>query len=376
MKKIVIKTFLSGLCLSYAVSFCHVLSAARGHILPALGGAVFFMFTAGLMVTLASLLSALFFSALIPRARNRIFLYSAFWIFATLSLNLTSFSLTAAAHTLLIPLLVFFSIQNSLKPGLNFPKETKGAMVIFLISLAATGLWFYSKADESFFFRVRDYLLLSNKPGTALNTFYYTYSPYAAQVLKGQGPYSGLSLLCLSGLFFALPVLLYGIVFGSLYRLFRNRLKRSDMAAGLISFGLSALVLFYLMPAGPDLDEAGLREMLFSDQARMRIEALRQISMQKKNIWDYPEAVPGLSHGTIAERYWLAKALGIQKTPAGLYYLTLMAEDRSVNVQCAALGSLAATDCKTALPIFRDKIQNSGSRYVQQAAHDAYQRCR
>lgn len=52
-----------------------------------------------------------------------------------------------------------------------------------LITLAAVILTGSFIADRSIFHRVRDYILLPNPIGTAVNKFYYTYTPYAANAV-------------------------------------------------------------------------------------------------------------------------------------------------------------------------------------------------
>lgn len=55
---------------------------------------------------------------------------------------------------------------------------------IFIAALTVSALILITLADKSIFLKARDYLLLSNRPGIAINNFYYTYTPYAAQAIN------------------------------------------------------------------------------------------------------------------------------------------------------------------------------------------------
>ncbi len=48
-----------------------------------------------------------------------------------------------------------------------------------------------------------------------------------------------------------------------------------------------------------------------------------------------------LINGNIAEKYWLAKALGRAGKQKGIPYLEILSNDHSINVQCSAIEALA-----------------------------------
>jgi len=109
----------------------HVLSSL-GQIMPAFYSSLFILSTAGILVSLIiCLLAMLFYKTKFKNSKN---------------------------------LLTYFSV--------------------FLAVLMVQGLILVSLADKSIFLRTRDYLLLSNTPGIAINNFYYKYTSYAAQALN------------------------------------------------------------------------------------------------------------------------------------------------------------------------------------------------
>jgi hypothetical protein len=65
--------------------------------------------------------------------------------------------------------------------------ESSLSTLFFLVCLAGfilSGLIFFANTDASVFLRARDTFLLSSKPGTILNDFYYRYTPYAARAIN------------------------------------------------------------------------------------------------------------------------------------------------------------------------------------------------
>ena len=65
--------------------------------------------------------------------------------------------------------------------------ESSLSSLFFLVCLAGfilSGLIFFANTDASVFLRARDTFLLSSKPGTILNDFYYRYTPYAARAIN------------------------------------------------------------------------------------------------------------------------------------------------------------------------------------------------
>lgn len=63
-------------------------------------------------------------------------------------------------------------------------KKSIKQLVIPLTALLITISLFNIHGDRGIYLRIRDYILLSSKPGIALNNFYYKHTLYAAQALK------------------------------------------------------------------------------------------------------------------------------------------------------------------------------------------------
>jgi len=423
-------------------------------IVTAMAGAVFFVLTAGVLVSALSVVSALFLLKLVKKKSTAALFYSLFWLTVTLMLNRTGVSLIMVLYTVLIPLSVFIFLKP-FNPGLLQKTKSIQLFLAMVIFFTASASLFVLSADRGIFLRARDYLLLSNGPGNAVNTFYYRYTLHAAQAIKTPFqkqviPYwinpeisrkkqlkavlstfgwldtasrtgtdyiisssednrlvfkhrdnavvsisceefirqpgktlkrfskaadnaAGLRLLCLAGLGIGLPGLIFLMLFLSIHYLLTKIVpyRPSIILAGILSTGLSVLLLFYLNPSSGDLNQKNIDEYLHSKDPRTRIEALRAVCDQKNNIWNWPDAVNLLIKGDIAEKYWLANTMAINKDPRSIPVLYSMTHDNSINVQCAAIRALAKIKRSESMGRFRHIIENSPEWYVQQCAFRA-----
>lgn len=74
--------------------------------------------------------------------------------------------------------------MTRVRPGVFQSGQSSLFLMVSLAGFILSGLIFFSNTDSSVFLRARDSLLLSNKPGTMVNNFYYRYTPYAAQAIN------------------------------------------------------------------------------------------------------------------------------------------------------------------------------------------------
>jgi hypothetical protein len=156
--------------------------------LPAFCGALFFTLTVGTGLTLLSLSCAWIWDRLLFRSKFFIY-YSSFLLAAFLCYGLISQKLTliASAYFLIVPINVFF-LATRLMPELKdlnirFVFMTHLFPYILLLFLWAPQLLITQYRDQ-LYPNVRDYLLLSNPVGLAVNDFYYKYTMYPAQSFK------------------------------------------------------------------------------------------------------------------------------------------------------------------------------------------------
>ncbi|WP_300461052.1 HEAT repeat domain-containing protein [Desulfobacula sp.] len=331
----------------------------------------------------------------------------------------------------------------------------------FLTALLVSGLLLVTLTDRSIFLRTRDYLLLSNTPGTALNTFYYTYTPYASQAINPpvkrpvkscwidpeiphqnrlasqlsrfgwfttlkknhtafriepaqdhtlifwrhqkkilsvsvddfhQDPGQYLKqysqqtdaalfvrFLCAAGLFTGLPLFFFLVLFWFFSRVCCRFISKKPAMwiSGSMVAGVTLIILLYLAPGKVPNDTEGIQQWLLSPNTRTRIEALRAIYYQSRDIWQFPAYVnhPG-SNRSRAEKYWLAKAFSRSASTKSIPHLKQLIQADTINVQSAATKALSTFECdRASATIFMDLMDTSPHWYVQQAAYTGLKGC-
>lgn len=149
---------------------------------PAFWGGMFFTVSIGLGISLTTFISLWVWDRVFSRNRFVLVFFFFFWLGGLGWVNLWGFDLMVTLYFLIIPPSVFFYALP------RMPEITKqeallrcGAYLAPLVLLAV--LW-AAWLDNSFFTSARDNFLLSNRPGTMINDFYYKYTLYAAEVFK------------------------------------------------------------------------------------------------------------------------------------------------------------------------------------------------
>lgn len=262
----------------------------------------------------------------------------------------------------------------------------------FLAALTVSGLILVTFADQSLFLRTRDYLLLSNPPGIAVNNFYYTYTPYAARAIQphpDKGLQKYVQQLCAAGLFTGLPVFCFMVLFGFIFFICRKRMpeKTAWVVSGILVPWVALISLLYLYPAHPPNNMTDkmitdnmthIRKMLASQKSKTRIEALRILYHKSRDIWQFPEYCSKQIHShSIAEKYWLAKAFSRSDAKKSIPCLKQLIRDDAVNVKTAAIKALLKLSCDAdAVRMFKKLMLTSPQWYVQQAAYTAFNKCR
>lgn len=95
------------------------------------------------------------------------------------------------------------------------------------------------------------------------------------------------------------------------------------------------------------------------------LAALRLIHDKKLEISAYPHYRDLLETGGIAERYWLARALGVSRNPTTYNDLVHLTEDPHPNVVCQAYYALGRRGRREAVPILIDQLKKSQHWYAQ-----------
>jgi uncharacterized membrane protein (UPF0136 family) len=188
------------------------------------------------------------------------------------------------------------------------------------------------------------------------------------------------------GLMPGIPLLVFFIIYFIFFILCLT-LKNSRNAS-LISSSMTVLLLvgllFYLNPETlKQSTNEEIRNMLFSTEARDRIQGLRIIYKGKYDIKDFTYITSELLKGDSVEKYWLANTLSMESTKQNIKILKILIQDNSINVRAAAIKALSEIDhSKKSLKLFKQIINNSNSKsnlnadhwYVQFHAYNAYRK--
>lgn len=167
--------------------------------------------------------------------------------------------------------------------------------------------------------------------------------------------------------------ILYGILFLPVYVAVRRYCI--DSIAASITAGLLCIVLgttvTYLLASDPHVSERSLDDYLNSPQNRQRVRALKVIYNRRIPITKYSGYQHLMQSDNVAERYWLAKALGVARSRETHEALLSLLDDPHFNVACMALFSLGQQSYIGDIPLIIKKIDRSRNWYEQWYAYKA-----
>jgi hypothetical protein len=174
----------------------------------------------------------------------------------------------------------------------------------------------------------------------------------------------GITSLCLYSLIYGLFRLITGFFFLSE--------TRASVVAGILCViaGLSVLIpLRFENEKYFEADE--LAAALNSDDWQYRLEALKDILAKRIDIAQFPSHSRLIYSPHIPERYWLARAMSVSRSPDTYQELLRLLDDSNFNVVYSALYALGRRGEKKAIPVILRQIEISDNWYVQQYAYKA-----
>ena len=176
---------------------------------------------------------------------------------------------------------------------------------------------------------------------------------------------------------FAFPVILFLLFHSVLMRIavifLPANISIAVAALGCIVLGLGPLGAVYKART-VKIDPADLSRMLASERWQDRTMALRTIDRERINISKYPHFSQILASPHLPERYWLARALGANRSPETYNALLELLRDPNPNVMCQAFYGLGRRGDKQAIPIILDTIKKDESWYSQRYGYLALRR--
>lgn len=149
---------------------------------PAFWGGLFFTLSIGSGISLLSIATAWIWERYFQR--NKFLLLSFLWLWAApvLLVNVHGFNLLVSSYFVIIPPVVFTATLRWMPASIKQISIRRVLIHLAPIFLLAF-LWVH-QYDRYLFTDLRDHLLLSNPIGKRINTFYYTYTLYPAEVFK------------------------------------------------------------------------------------------------------------------------------------------------------------------------------------------------
>jgi hypothetical protein len=195
------------------------------------------------------------------------------------------------------------------------------------------------------------------KPGEALGAF--------SQKIDGKAFFRRLTFY---GLLLGFPLSLYLLVYGTLALIAHICIgpRNSPWVAGAccLLLGVAAWWPVNAGRTGP-LEVKEISTALASADQPRRLAALRLIHDRRLDITAYSQYRSLLKKGSIAERYWLAHALGVSRNKASYDDLLSLAADDHPNVVCQADYALGLRGNRRAIPVLVRQLEHSRHWYTQ-----------
>jgi hypothetical protein len=149
---------------------------------PAFFGGLFFTFTIGAAITLATMAAAWIWARVFRHHKFALIFFLTVWAGVLLLVNIHGFCLIPTLYFLLIPPVVF---KLAAKRESHWDRPSSGMQrLVHLIPIPLLALLWFTQFNSTMFLDLRDNLLLSNLWGRKFSDFYYNYTLYPAETFK------------------------------------------------------------------------------------------------------------------------------------------------------------------------------------------------
>lgn len=174
--------------------------------------------------------------------------------------------------------------------------------------------------------------------------------------------------MTLVGLLLGFPILLFVMVYGTLYSaaglIFKRR--QATWTASGICMLIGILLFLPMLGAHPTSNlPDNIDAMLAADQWTQRVAALRYIEEHNLEIADYPRYQHLLASPLVVERYWLARAMAKSRAVETYSRLLSMIDDPHPNVICQVFYALGERGRRTAINPIKQRLLELDHWYAQ-----------
>jgi hypothetical protein len=178
----------------------------------------------------------------------------------------------------------------------------------------------------------------------------------------------------LMSLLIGFPIALYIALYSLVYvisRFFLGSTTSLVLASTLcLLAGIASLAHFHFSKV-ENIDFKDLASALQSESRQKRVAALKIIDRKGIEIAGFRAYEKIIQSPFVAERYWLAKALGASRKPETVKQLLLFLDDPHINVVCMALDSLGRRGNTKAVQKIMNVLETSDHWYEQWYAYKA-----
>ena len=150
---------------------------------PACLGGLFLSLTVGAGLSIISFVLAWVWDRILRRDKAVFVFFVFLWLASVVCVNLKCFSPLNSAYFIFVPVVVFAATVRWM-PEKKEQTGWRGVWIHLVPFILLFSLWAVL-IDRNLYIHFRDNVLLSNPVGAAINRFYYKYTLYPAEVIKG-----------------------------------------------------------------------------------------------------------------------------------------------------------------------------------------------
>ncbi len=157
-------------------------AASLQKITTAFAGGLFFTFSIGAGICLASMTAAWIWQRLFARNKVVLVILIGIWNALLVAVNIHGWSLWPSLYFFIVPPIPFAMTLSAMPPAP--PRSSRKQRWVHIIPIPLLALLWFTQLDGSLIVDIRDNLLWSNLAGKKFVSFYYRYTLYPAQAFK------------------------------------------------------------------------------------------------------------------------------------------------------------------------------------------------